>query len=186
MTKQQFMSILESRLSVLPPDERRELIQDVESHFAFGLQSGRTEEDIARELGDPFELVREAIGDRHVEDIGMPPPYRRKPDPVRAIAAGTGLFFCGLVAVPFLAALWSGGVAIAAGALACVLSPALVLAEYLVNATFYPAKMFLSVSLVGIGILLVYAAYSAFRGLIKLTWCYSRWNARIMKGGDVR
>lgn len=107
MTKKQFISILESRLAALPPGERREFIQDVESHFVIGMQNGRSEEEIARELGDPFEMAKEALGDRYV-DMEMPAPAAvRRPSAIGKYAVGTGLFFCALVTVPFLAALWS-------------------------------------------------------------------------------
>ncbi|MEC0256066.1 DUF1700 domain-containing protein [Paenibacillus lautus] len=186
MTKKQFISILESRLAALPPDERQEFIQDVESHFIIGMQNGRTEEEIARELGDPFEMAKEALGDRYV-DMDMPAPAAiRRPSSFGKYAAGVGLFFCALVAVPFLAALWSGGVAIALGALATLLSPVLVLLDYIVNGTFYPAKLFLSISLLGIGIFLGYATRSAMVGLLSLTLRYSRWNTRLLKGRDAQ
>lgn len=184
MTKKQFISILESRLAALPPGERREFIQDVESHFVIGMQNGRPEEEIARELGDPFEMAKEALGDRYV-DMEMPAPAAvRRPSAIGKYAVGTGLFFCALVTVPFLAALWSGGVAIALGALATLLSPVLVLLDYILNGTFYPAKLFLSISLIGIGIFLGYATRSAMVGLLSLTLRYSRWNTRLLKGRD--
>ncbi|MEC0203056.1 DUF1700 domain-containing protein [Paenibacillus lautus] len=186
MTKKQFISILESRLAALPSYERREFIQDVESHFIIGMQNGRTEEEIARELGDPFEMAKEALGDRYV-DMGMPAPAAiRRPSSIGKYATMVGVFFCGLVAVPFLAALWSGGVAIALGALATLLSPVLVLLDYIVNGTFYPAKLFLSISLIGIGIFLGYATRSTMVGLLSLTSRYSRWNTRLLKGRDAQ
>ncbi|GAE04899.1 DUF1700 domain-containing protein [Paenibacillus sp. JCM 10914] len=75
MTKQQFIAILESRLAPLPPHERKEFIQDVESHFIIGMQNGRNEQEIARELGDPFEMAKEALGDRFIEMDPPPPPF---------------------------------------------------------------------------------------------------------------
>lgn len=186
MTRQQFISILESRLAALPADERRELIQDVESHFIFGLHNGRTEEEIARELGDPFEIARDALSGGYIEDIGLPSAARKNPTSIGKIAACIGLVFCGMIAYPLIAALWSFAIAVAALVLACLISPALVLAEYIINGSFYPAKLFLSVSLVGVGILLVYGARSIFRRLSHLTRGYSSWNVRVMKGSDMR
>ncbi|CAM3368885.1 putative membrane protein [Paenibacillus sp. LBL] len=186
MTKKQFISILESRLAALPPHERREFIEDVVSHFDIGMQNGRSEQEIARELGDPFEMAKEALGDRYV-DMEIPVPASAgKPSSFGKIAMGTGLFFCAMVMIPFLAALWSGGVAIAAGSLATLLSPVLVLLDYMVNGTFYPAKLFLSVSFVGIGILLGYLTRSIISGLLSITLGYSRWNTRMMKGRDAK
>lgn len=150
------------------------------------MQNGRSEEEIARELGDPFEMAKEALGDRYV-DMEMPSLAAvRRPSAIGKYAVGAGLFFCALVAVPFLAALWSGGVAIALGALATLLSPVLVLLDYIVSGTFYPAKLFLSISLIGIGIFLGYATRSAMIGLLSLTLRYSRWNTRLLKGREAQ
>ena len=64
--------------------------------------------------------------------------------------------------------------------------PVLVLLDYIVNGTFYPAKLFLSISLIGIGIFLGYATRSAMVGLLSLTLRYSRWNTRLLKGRDAQ
>lgn len=68
MTKAHFMATLRLKLSVLPPEECNELMEDYESHFAFGLQNGKTEEEIVAELGDPEELAKEALGSRYVPE----------------------------------------------------------------------------------------------------------------------
>ncbi|SMF82205.1 Uncharacterized membrane protein [Paenibacillus uliginis N3/975] len=183
MNKKQFISILETRLSPLHPDERRELLSDVESHFQFGLQNGRSEEEIARELGDPFEMAREALGDRFTE---APVYLQRSPSGVGQLFIGIGLFFCALVAVPLQIGLWAGGIGIAAGAAAVIFSPVLVLIEYLYNGTFYPAKLFLSISFIGVGILLAYLVRWIFLGLFAMLRGYLRWNTRLLKGRTVQ
>lgn len=184
MNKKQFIAILESRLAVLPLEESREFIEEVETHFEIGIQNGRTEQDIARELGDPFEMATEALGDRYVDMEAPPHSAVNKTSTFGKFAIRTGLFFCALVAIPFIAALWSGGVAIALGSLVTILSPVFVLLDYLVNGTFYPAKLFLSISLIGIGIFLGYATRSVLLGLISLTSKYSKWNSRMVKGRE--
>lgn len=178
MTKKQFISILQSRLRPLPPQERRELVQDVESHFAFGLQNGRTEQEIADELGDPFEIAREALGDRFL----APEVPINEPTRLAKAFIMIGLIFCGLVAVPFLFAMWAGGAGIALGAVASVLSPVLFVIDSVLQDSFYPAKMFLSIALVGFGLLLAQVSLLIFSALVKITRGYSNWNARMMKG----
>lgn len=68
MTKAQFMTMLRMKLSMLPPEEYNELMEDYESHFAFGMQNGKTEEEIVAELGDPEELAKEALGSRYIPE----------------------------------------------------------------------------------------------------------------------
>ncbi|WP_235439862.1 DUF1700 domain-containing protein [Paenibacillus sp. DMB20] len=98
MNKKQFLSILETRLAPLHPEERRELIGDVEAHFDFGLQNGRSEEEIARELGDPFEVAREALGDRFTD---MPVYLPSNPSIIGRIFILIGLFFYRAYRRPF-------------------------------------------------------------------------------------
>ncbi|WP_054958403.1 HAAS signaling domain-containing protein [Paenibacillus dakarensis] len=182
MNKKQFLSILEARLSPLPLSERNELLSEVATHFEIGLQDGRSEEDIARELGDPFEMAREALGDRYM-DMTIQTP--NSPGTVGRLFIGIGLLFCALVAVPFLVTLCTGGLALAIGAAAIMLSPVLLLLDYLYNGTFYPAKLFLSISLVGVGILLAYIVRWVYIGLVIIIRGYFRWNVRMMKGRSV-
>ncbi|MGG6314189.1 HAAS signaling domain-containing protein [Paenibacillus macerans] len=66
MNKSEFLALLRAHLSALPPEEQNELLEDYEAHFAFGQQSGRSEEEIVMELGDPAELAKEALGNRYV------------------------------------------------------------------------------------------------------------------------
>lgn len=183
MNKKHFISILNTRLSSLPPEEREELISDVEAHFNIGLQNGRTEEDISRELGDPFEMAREALGDRYVD---MPVDVESGYSMTGQIFILIGLFFCGLVAVPVLFGLWSGAAAIAVSAAAMLVSPFLVLVDYVYNGSYQPAKLFLSVSLTGAGILLLYSVRWIIKGLLALTRGYWSWNIRLMKGRSIR
>ncbi|MGG3839082.1 DUF1700 domain-containing protein [Paenibacillus thiaminolyticus] len=64
MHKEYFLLKLKYGLMSLPPGERDEILAEYSAHFAFGEQQGRTEEEIARELGDPEELAVELLGAR--------------------------------------------------------------------------------------------------------------------------
>lgn len=54
----------------LPPEDSDEILAEYSAHFAFGEQQGRTEEEIARELGDPEELAVELLGARDEGNAG--------------------------------------------------------------------------------------------------------------------
>lgn len=64
MHKEYFLLKLKYGLMSLPPEDRDEILAEYSAHFAFGEQQGRTEEEIARELGDPEELAVELLGAR--------------------------------------------------------------------------------------------------------------------------
>ncbi|WP_374020681.1 DUF1700 domain-containing protein [Paenibacillus thiaminolyticus] len=64
MHKEYFLLKLKYGLMSLPAEDRDEILAEYSAHFAFGEQQGRTEEEIARELGDPEELAVELLGAR--------------------------------------------------------------------------------------------------------------------------
>lgn len=70
MHKEYFLLKLKYGLMSLPAEDRDEILAEYSAHFAFGEQQGRTEEEIARELGDPEELAVELLGARDEEDSG--------------------------------------------------------------------------------------------------------------------
>lgn len=61
------MSKLQFELLALPERERMEILEEYDAHFEFGKQQGRTEEEIARELGVPEELAMELLGNGNGE-----------------------------------------------------------------------------------------------------------------------
>lgn len=78
MHKQLFMLQLKMGLLSLPEAERNEILAEYDAHFEFSKQQGRTEEDIARELGDPEELAAELLlGERG--NIGVDSEEMKEP-----------------------------------------------------------------------------------------------------------
>lgn len=61
MNKLEFMRILERELLSIPAFERAEILSDFEEHFRIGLDNGKTEEQIAVELGDPLEIAQSYV-----------------------------------------------------------------------------------------------------------------------------
>lgn len=55
MNKQEFMTNLKR---LLPVYDSREILNDFEEHFLTGLEQGKTEEEIAADLGDPVEIAK--------------------------------------------------------------------------------------------------------------------------------
>ncbi|MGP0584607.1 HAAS signaling domain-containing protein [Paenibacillus timonensis] len=201
MNKSEFLANLRAHLSVLPPEEQNELLEDYEAHFAFGLESGRTEEDIVLELGDPAELAKEAIGNRYVprehvywfggaEPAAVPdaPAAYGNEGGVRRRSGFTnvmvyiGLFFLNIIVVPLLISFWAVAVSLAASAAAGIISPLLLGLEYIWHGDIFTAKIFASVAAVGLGILLAVVTRYVYKGLLRLSAAYLRWNVRVAKG----
>ncbi|MNH89947.1 hypothetical protein D3C73_424800 [compost metagenome] len=196
MNKREFLSHLYVHLSVLPPEERDELMEDYENHFAFAEQNGKSESDVVRELGDPAELAKEAIGERNVHPpdpvYWMNPKHSSVPvtEPTNSRSHNgfttsmiyVGLFFLNLIVVPLLLSCWAGAAGIAVGAFAGLISPLALGLEYITNGSIQLIQGYISLILVGFGILLMMVARYILQLLVKGSVSYWKWNNRLAKG----
>ncbi|HEY2491434.1 MAG TPA: DUF1700 domain-containing protein [Paenibacillus sp.] len=180
MNKNQFLSTLHVHLASLAPEERNEFMADYESHFIHGLQNGKTEAQIASELGDPIELAKEMVGDRATAVIHTAKPSAA----IRSLCVYVGLFFVNIVVGSFIIALWAGWIGICAGAIGTLISPLLLVVEYAINHVFFVSKLFASIAMMGVGIWLFIAARFIMAGLLSITKSYGHWNTTIAKGGN--
>ena len=80
MTKREYMQQLSRALEGYEQGFVQEILESYEEHFEAGLKSGRSEEEICRELGDIEELLRE-MGD----EVEFKEEERPLPKPVTAI-----------------------------------------------------------------------------------------------------
>ncbi|MFW5437651.1 DUF1700 domain-containing protein [Paenibacillus apiarius] len=79
MHKEYFLLKLKLGLLLLPEEDRNEILAEYDAHFEFGKQQGRTEEEIAKELGDPEELAVELLGDRDEKPSFSSGPMNAQP-----------------------------------------------------------------------------------------------------------
>lgn len=61
MTEQKFLQQLEQALNRLPAEERNDILQDIREYFANGRADGKSDSDIAAELGSPEAIAKELI-----------------------------------------------------------------------------------------------------------------------------
>lgn len=61
MTENQFLQELETALKRLPKEEQNDILQDIREYFANGKADGKTDSEIADELGSPQEIADELI-----------------------------------------------------------------------------------------------------------------------------
>lgn len=61
MTEQQFLLSLEDALERLPAEERNDILQDIREYFANGRADGKSDSDIALELGSPDAIATELV-----------------------------------------------------------------------------------------------------------------------------
>jgi len=70
----------ESLTTRLAPEELADILRDYESFFAAGLEEGRSEEDIARELGSPAYLARNLLVEQG--HLGGQKPFGEQGQPI--------------------------------------------------------------------------------------------------------
>ncbi|MCR4925010.1 MAG: DUF1700 domain-containing protein [Clostridiales bacterium] len=61
MNKNDYLNEFSSQLSSLDYQSKQDIISDFEEHFSIGLSSGKTEEQICAELGNPIENARQYL-----------------------------------------------------------------------------------------------------------------------------
>ena len=182
MNKKEFMEKLDKALAGIPKDEKKEVMRDYEDHFSIGLEKGRTEEGIAKSLGDPASLAKTIKAEYSITRAKREPSIQNI---FRAIitVTGLGLFNLIFVLVPLIIAVM------------------LLFAAYIVAVVFiavpflmlvYPTSVSLPSGdtptwIVGIGfhiigdILLVALLYIT-KGFYKLILAYLRMNVKIIRG----
>jgi len=184
VNKEEFLRSLDKYLKSIPLEERRDIMHDFEEHFAFGLEEGKTEEEIAGSLGSPHQIAKELNATYHLEKAETTATTGNM---LRAVWAIIGLGFFNFVIVlgPFaaLAAIilagWIVGVVF-------IGSPLLVL----VNAVIYPDTfllfdLFFSVMLSGLGLFISIGMFYTTRKLSNGFVKYLKFNVKLVKGGLV-
>ena len=194
MNRQQFMQAMEMYLRLMDPMERAELLADYDQHFTMGIREGKSEQDIAQELGRPEEIAREALGERYDAhtNANTDPFYAttfkemRPPESsnraTRNFFVAIGLIFLNLMfVIPIGLSLWSVWLTIASMSL-LTLAPVAAAVDYLFLNHLEKAEIFVAIGLFGIGILFAIASKVVFRAFKNITLQYIRWNARVIKG----
>ena len=179
MTRQEFMNQLYHYLAPLAENDRMALCSAYDARFAYELQAGRTEADIAAELGDPFAIAREAVGRMYA---AMPARPEQRRDAPRMIGIGILLFFVNLVAIPFGAAMWSFFAAAAVAAAALLASLMLLFAETQIYGGYETYKLYVAFGMTGIGCLLAAAIPTLWKWISGGTLGFLNWNMRTWKG----
>ncbi|WP_339257783.1 DUF1700 domain-containing protein [Paenibacillus sp. FSL R5-0713] len=193
MNRQQFMQAMEIHLRPMEPQERAELLADYDQHFELGLREGRLEEEIARELGQPEEIAKEALGDRYDahtpgSDAFYAPTYQEMRSPrnstkaTRNFFTAIGLLFLNLIlGIPLGLTLWSVWLTIASLSL-LVLAPVAAVVDFVFLGQLDKAEIFVAIGAFGVGILFALAAKSVYKAFKKITLQYIKWNKNTMKG----
>lgn len=195
MNKEQFLNTLYAQLQVIPAKERNELMEDYVSHFEFGLQEGKTEEELAQELGSPEEIAIEAIAEYERtngknsnvnEEVNVQKPNARPAKIERTIFSIIGLFLLNFVCavIPLIISIWAVWLSLILSFASGILAPLLAVVDFVINESFSSGKLFLSLIMSGVSIFLLVGTWFVGKYMLKLTVAYYKWNVRIIKGAE--
>lgn len=183
MTKEGFLQTLERSLQKLKEHERKEILYDFEEHFAAGLAEGKTEAEIAKELGDPKLIAKEILVDYRIAQAETDRSVKHM---IQAILATVSLSFFNLIFVlgPALAMV-AVYISLCGIALVLVLSPIGWLVSFLFGFGGGNAiqSFFGSILMSGVGLILSVGLYYFGKFLYELSLKYIKFNLRIVKGG---
>ncbi|MBC1375055.1 DUF1700 domain-containing protein [Listeria sp. FSL L7-0091] len=192
MNKQDFLNELNQRLELLDPKERRELLSDYQEHFRNGVEAGKSEEQIVFDLGRPEEIAADILSERDIREEQVETDYyyvpRKNQNENRTVSKqvliGIGLFFLDIcLVVPIMATLWSVVISLWVTVGAFLLSPVLFGVELLFGADFEFYQMFVSIGLVGLGLMLLFVANALTKFTSKTTMGIIQWHKYAVKGG---
>lgn len=185
MNKNEYLGSLKMLLAGLPEEEVKDILYDYEEHFRIGTEEGKTEEEIALELGDVRDTARMYKSDIPIQaSLSSTPPSDNVP---RAILLTIALGFFNLIFIlgPFLGfagvliGFWGAAAGIAIGGIVSfiliLLAP--VFPGFINMAGLsYPLAFSLSIGLTCLGLLFVIGNVYLTRWFFNLTIRYLRWN----------
>ncbi|NLX62295.1 MAG: DUF1700 domain-containing protein [Tissierellia bacterium] len=101
MNRDEFIKVLKEELKDLPPAEVEDILYDYEEHFEVGLSKRKTEEEIAKELGNPRTIAKSYKVNYKINNAEKNPSTKNI---FSAILAAVSLGFFNLVFVlgPFI------------------------------------------------------------------------------------
>ncbi|MEV5027563.1 HAAS signaling domain-containing protein [Paenibacillus sp. LPE1-1-1.1] len=182
-TRDRYMLELEGMLKVIPEAQRKEWLYDYYIHFQQAVENGQSEEDAARELGDPRMIANELLLGYRVGQAEKNNSFGKLSKAVFATVS-LGLFNVIFILGPYLAlaavllALWASAVAIGVAGIGIVI-------ESLWNGTFtIPQALTIGLISSAITILLVIGLKALTTSFYKMTLKYLKFNTRIVKGNN--
>lgn len=171
-------------LKGLPQAEQEELLSDYKEHFEAGKLEGRTEEEIANDLGNPTSIAKEILMNNRIEKAEQQQSFTNM---IRAILATLSLSFFNLVIVlgpaiilfALYITIWCVSVSFVLGGMALLFN------ALFGNSVSPLTSMFTFSALSGLGLILGVGMTYISKHLYRVSLCYIKWNVKIAKGEQV-
>jgi uncharacterized membrane protein len=187
MNKSEYITKLKGYLADLPESSQIEILADYEEHFTLGVESGKSEEEIATKLGDPANIAREV---RTYTLIKKAETNKTTSNVTRAVLATLGLSLFNLIFIvgPYLGILGTligfvfaalamvfGGII---GAIFALFAP---LMDNVVLGVHPAAAVLLSLAITSFGVFFAIIDYYLIKVFYKITIWYLKLNVSIVK-----
>ncbi|OMF22211.1 hypothetical protein BK133_26970 [Paenibacillus sp. FSL H8-0548] len=182
-TRDRYMLELEELLKVIPEVQRKDWLYDYYLHFQQAVENGQSEEDAARELGDPRLIANELLLSYRVDEAETNSSFGKLSKAVFATVS-LGLFNIIFILGPYLAlaavilSLWVSALAIGLAGIGIAI-------ESVVNNTFtIPQALTIALITSAITILLIVGLKALTAAFYKMTLKYLKFNTRIFRGSN--
>lgn len=182
MNREQFLTQLSEHLSTLPRNERDDILNDYNEYFEDGLLEGKSESEIAENLGSPEWIAKELNISNTFAKVDRKMTFSNV---LSAIGLTIGLSFLNLIivlgpAIAIAGVLFGGWVS----SITLIFSPLLQLISIMLGFNqAFAFEIFLSIGLSGLGILLSIIMYYVTIFSSKVFIKYCKWNVKVVKGG---
>lgn len=181
MNKATFLKELKRELKHFPESERQDILTDYQEHFEFGLSEGRSEPDIAKELGHPNEISKDLY---MTSTIDKAEQHHSLTNIARAVFATVSLSFFNLIIVfgpaivllSLYITLWCVAISFVVGAALLPLNTGIIGNSPVLT------NIFTSLTLGGLGILVGAGMFYISNPLYRAAVSYIKWNVKIAKG----
>lgn len=101
MNRIEFISKLDNSLKGISYEDKKEIIYDYEEHFTVGIEQGKTEDEIANDLGDPKFIAKQFRNDYFIKRAEN---NKSASNLMNAIFASVGVGFLNLLLLPLIIA----------------------------------------------------------------------------------
>ena len=187
MNKQTFITQLKRALEPLKQGAQLEILADFEEHFANGQASGKTEAQVAEELGNPRELAQQYIAES--EDNEKKAINAGRVGRSMFVAFGL-LLLDAIIMIPLIASvfavivsLWAVPLSLAASSIALFLLPLLNFISFAAMVPYWLA-IIVALSLLGLAVAMSVGMFYVSRYFIKFLVDFARLHKRVIVGGE--
>jgi len=190
MNKKKFMNEIKRNLKGLSKEDRDEIIEDYEEHFEIGKKKKRSENEIAKSLGNPKQLAKQAKLEFLVSKAEE---EKSAKNILRVVFATIGMSFFNLVFIlgPFfgflavIISLFATGFALTVSGLAVIIAgifyPAF--SHFIYFMSINPIAIVLAgICLTSFGALFSIGSWYVGKGFYVVTIKYVKLNAKIIQG----